>query len=218
VKSVVECRKRSHPPQHPSPPLSPSVAVPPSAAVWSMPLCRVLCRFVLNKLLSQKKNATQHDNTERGPPVRSAEGPERRGQRGGRRARARALERARRTHTPGGASGRGAGRGAPGARGARGTVTARCTARRRSLTTSLGSLRHSDRAERARDEARGRERSHVAETRERRAPRRAREAGGEASAVRTIRAPAGHDHELYIHHNFLHVTHARATRTTHKRR
>ena len=35
------------------PSLSPSVAVPPSAAVWSMPLCRVLW-FVLNKLLSQK--------------------------------------------------------------------------------------------------------------------------------------------------------------------
>ena len=30
-----------------------SVAVPPSAAVWSMPLCRVLW-FVLNKLLSPK--------------------------------------------------------------------------------------------------------------------------------------------------------------------
>ena len=36
------------------PSLSPSVAVPPSAAVWSMPLCRVLW-FVLNKLLSQQK-------------------------------------------------------------------------------------------------------------------------------------------------------------------
>ena len=29
-------------PSTPPPPLSPSVAVPPSAAVWSMPLCRVL--------------------------------------------------------------------------------------------------------------------------------------------------------------------------------
>ena len=44
----------SHPPQHPSPPLSPSVAVPPSAAVWSMPLCRVLWFFSINYL--RKKN------------------------------------------------------------------------------------------------------------------------------------------------------------------
>ena len=38
---------------------SPSVAVPPSAAVWSMPLCRVLW-FVLNKLLSQKKTSRRY--------------------------------------------------------------------------------------------------------------------------------------------------------------
>ena len=42
-------------PGTPPPPLSPSVAVPPSAAVWSMPLCRVLWFLFLNKLLSQKK-------------------------------------------------------------------------------------------------------------------------------------------------------------------
>ena len=34
--------------------LSLSVAVPLSAAVWSMPLCRVLWFLSLNKLLSQK--------------------------------------------------------------------------------------------------------------------------------------------------------------------
>ena len=35
----------SAPPPPSPPPLSPSVAVPPSAAVWSMPLCRVLWFF-----------------------------------------------------------------------------------------------------------------------------------------------------------------------------
>ena len=61
-----------------------------------------------------------------------------------------------------------------------------------SLTTSLGSLRHSDRAERARD---ARERA-LAETRERRAPRRARAGGG--GERRPNDTPPGHDHELYI--------------------
>ena len=37
------------------PPLSPSVAVPPSAAVWSMPLCRVLWFFSINYLRKKSK-------------------------------------------------------------------------------------------------------------------------------------------------------------------
>ena len=50
------------------PSLSPSVAVPPSAAVWSMPLCRVLW-FVLNKLLSQKKKKSNLQGHQRTDPL-----------------------------------------------------------------------------------------------------------------------------------------------------
>ena len=50
-------------PQSPSPAplppsLSPSVAVPPSAAVWSMPLCRVLWFSSINYLRKKKKKIT----------------------------------------------------------------------------------------------------------------------------------------------------------------
>jgi hypothetical protein len=43
------------------PPLSPSVAVPPSAAVWSMPLCRVLWFFSIDYL--RKKEEAEYIKT-----------------------------------------------------------------------------------------------------------------------------------------------------------
>ena len=52
------------------PPCFPSVAVPPSAAVWSMPLCRVLW-FVLNKLLSPKKKPDGELTTESSSKAKS---------------------------------------------------------------------------------------------------------------------------------------------------
>ena len=53
-RRVCKRRERGDKRQRPSPPLSPSVAVPPSAAVWSMPLCRVLWFFSINYLRKKK--------------------------------------------------------------------------------------------------------------------------------------------------------------------